>query len=381
MDYEKIYAESRVASLSGRYISPHHLAPLFAEAGKKSKLETAGYSVLGQPIYQVEIGTGPVRLLFWSQMHGNESTTTKAVFDLLGFLKGGTFEAETLKSKFTFLFIPMLNPDGAAAYTRVNARQVDLNRDFQLRSQPETAVLFKVYAEFKPDFCYNLHDQRTIFGVANTGKPATVSFLSPAFNEARELNATRLKAIGVINAMNQTLQGYLPGQVGRFDDTFNLNCAGDTFQSLGTPTILIEAGHFQQDYDRELTRKFVFFALLSGFEEIYEIDVVNVSLRNYLRIPQNMTNFFDFVYKNVKINYENSEIIATFASQFTETLIENKIVFNAFIAQIGNLEGFFGHCETEWNGAVYSAGKNPEVGDKADFSIGGKRIVNGRLAE
>jgi murein tripeptide amidase MpaA len=33
---------------------------------------------------------------------------------------------------FTFYCIPMLNPDGAALYTRENANKVDLNRDSQL---------------------------------------------------------------------------------------------------------------------------------------------------------------------------------------------------------------------------------------------------------
>ena len=62
---------------------------------------------------------------------------------------------------------------------------------------------------------------------------------------------------------------------------------GDTFQSLGVPTILFEAGHFPGDYQREKTRKFVFLALISGLQHIYENVIVNNKTEDYLRIPQN----------------------------------------------------------------------------------------------
>ena len=52
----------------------------------------------------------------------------------------------------------MVNPDGAKLYTRVNANEVDLNRDSVNLSQPESKVLRNVFEEFKPDYCFNLHD-------------------------------------------------------------------------------------------------------------------------------------------------------------------------------------------------------------------------------
>ena len=66
-------------------------------------------------------------------MHGNESTTTKAVIDLVNLLiKNYDSDSVTnLLNRCTLHIIPMLNPDGADAYTRVNANSVDLNRDAQ----------------------------------------------------------------------------------------------------------------------------------------------------------------------------------------------------------------------------------------------------------
>ncbi len=376
-----LFTTYKEPTLSGRYLTLSHIAPLLEALQPKSEIRVAGRSVEGEPISECVVGHGPIRILLWSQMHGNESTTTKAVFDILNWLTSDDASAVTARSRYTCCFVPLLNPDGARQYTRENANGVDLNRDMQACTQPESTLLRRLYEEFAPDWCFNLHDQRTIFGADDSGKPATVSFLSPAFDEARSVNECRLKAMVVINVMVEALQNVIPGQIGRFDDGFNLNCAGDTFQHLGTPTILVEAGHFPGDYEREETRKCIFLALLTSFQTIHEIDIVEEVLEKYVDIPQNKTVFFDFVYKNVGINYDNSEIIATFAAQFTERLIEDKVVFEAFIVKIDNLDEYHGHTEFDAQDAWLTTpdGRPLQVGQKADFRIGNLDFVNGSI--
>lgn len=380
MDYEKIFSQTKEEKIKGRYITLDDIEPLLQKMNTENQLQIIGKSVLEKPIYSYQIGTGKIKILLWSQMHGNESTTTKALIDFLNFLNSRSELADQLLGFFTFYSIPMLNPDGSKLYTRENANKIDLNRDSQNLTQPESRILRKVYDEFKPDYCYNLHDQRTIFGVADTGKPATVSFLSPSYNEERTINADRIKGMNVIVRMNEVLQKFIPGQVGRFDDGFNINCIGDTFQSMGTPTILFEAGHFQGDYEREETRKFIFFALLSGFIAIYENVIVDNEIIDYMNIPQNNPNFFDFVYRNVRINYDSSELITNFAAQYKEELIDNKIFFNAFVVKIGDLEDNFGHFEFDAKQKMYSDSDNniPNLNQKADFYLEKNvEIVNG----
>lgn len=380
MDYEKIFSQTKEEKIKGRYITLDDIEPLLQQLNTENQLQIIGKSVLENPIYSYQIGTGKIKILLWSQMHGNESTTTKALIDFLNFLNSRSELADQLLGFFTFYSIPMLNPDGSKLYTRENANRVDLNRDSQNLTQPESRILRKIYDEFKPDYCYNLHDQRTIFGVADTGKPATVSFLSPSYNEERTINADRIKGMNIIVRMNEVLQKYIPGQVGRFDDGFNINCIGDTFQSMGTPTILFEAGHFQGDYEREETRKFIFFALLSGFVAIYENVIVDNEIIDYMNIPQNNPNFFDFVYRNVRINYDSSELITNFAAQYKEELIDNKIFFNAFVVKIGDLEDNFGHFEFDAQQKMYSDLDNniPNLNQKADFYLEKNvEIVNG----
>ena len=378
MNYLQLHEQNKENSLFGRYITLHHIEPIL----QKYKAITIGKSVLEKPIYKLEFGAGKTKILMWSQMHGNESTTTKGLFDFINFLHSNTNESERILSKFTFCILPMLNPDGAELYTRENANGIDLNRDAQNLSQPESILLRKTFEEFQPHYCYNLHDQRTIFGVADTGKPATVSFLAPAFNESRDINAVRLKAIHVIVAMNDVLQQYIPNQVGRFDDSFNINCVGDTFQYLHVPTILFEAGHFPNDYEREETRKYIFIALFSGIEFLYENDIVISKIDDYLKIPQNKVVFYDFVYKNVKINYDGNDKIINFAAQYKEVLYKGKVQFEARIAQVESLDNFFGHVVIDADGEPFSSDEIdfPKIDQKADFCLGkSKKVVNGLI--
>ena len=382
MEALDLFLNFKEQSVQGRYLTLEAILPILKKHNTNNQVKHVGNSVQERPIYTYQIGTGKTKIFLWSQMHGNESTTTKALLDFINLLNSETELAKMLLESFTFLAIPILNPDGAYLYTRENANKVDLNRDAQDLTQPESLVLRGVFEVFQPDYCFNLHDQRTIFGVADSGKPATVSFLAPSYNEERDINATRLDAIRVINNINSVLQNYIPGQVGRFDDSFNINCIGDTFQSLGVPTILFEAGHFPDDYLREETRKYIFISLLVSFTTLSENDIVDNEISQYLNIPQNKVVFYDFMYKNIKINYDGIEIITNFAVQYKEELIDGKVNFKAYIAAIENLDSYFGHYEYDAQGALYSDNQDnlPKINQIADFSLDDKVVfVNGMI--
>ncbi len=380
MNLEQMFQQYKEQSIQGRYITLENIEPLLQQLNSNNQVSVIGKSVLEKPIYKYQIGAGETRIFLWSQMHGNESTTTKALFDFLNLLNSDSELANKLLNTFTFCCIPILNPDGAALYTRENANKIDLNRDSQNLTQPESNVLRETFESFKPHYCFNLHDQRTIFGVGSTGKPATLSFLAPSYNEEREINESRLKAINLIAGINDVLQQYIPGQVGRFDDSFNINCIGDTFQYLGVPTVLFEAGHFPNDYQREETRKYVFMALVSSFTILSENDIVSNGINKYLNISQNKVVFYDLMYKNIRINYDGIEKITNFAAQYKEELVDGQICFNAYISQIGDLENHFGHIEYDAEEALYQDDYHnfPKLNQKANFYLNNNmKFVNG----
>ncbi|MCQ0112723.1 M14 family metallopeptidase [Zhouia amylolytica] len=330
--------------LHGRYIHMNHIEKILKNLPDTFTVSIAGRSVKDQPIYTLKAGNGPIKVLMWSQMHGNESTTTKAVFDLLKLLQDADNHfGQWLMEKCTVLIMPMLNPDGSEAYTRVNANNIDLNRDAQNLSQPESKVLRTVFNEFEPDYCFNLHDQRTIFSAGSVKKPATVSFLSPSEDINRSVTETRKKSMEVIVAMNKVLQGYIPGQIGRYDDGFNLNCVGDTFQSLGVPTILFESGHFPDDYLREETRKYIFIAICTALEYIAEDKVTGNADLLYAEIPENDKCFLDIIVRKTNENGEREDV----GILFKETLIQDKLHLLPTIEKTGDLKEFYGHIELQ----------------------------------
>ncbi len=327
----------------GRYVTAEDLEVLYKELSVDFKIAVAGFSVLEKPIKSVEIGSGTTRILMWSQMHGNEATTTKAVVDLLHFLNSDDPLAVTFKAHFSLLIVPVLNPDGAEMYTRVNANQVDLNRDSVDLTQPESKCIRFLFDQFKPDYAFNLHDQRTIFAAGKTANPATISFLAPSYNEAREVNSCRLEAMLLIAAMNQELQKYLPNSIGRFDDGFNLNCIGDCFQALGVPTILFEAGHFNRDYERENTRREVFRSLLTVLTNIISKKNRNLIINDYLVIPENEKTFRDVLFTNVLSKGGDSDKKDWVWVQYSEVLKDKMVSFVPTIVAVNQKDGLQAH--------------------------------------
>ena len=122
--------------------------------------------------------------------------------------------------------------------------------------------------------------------------------------------------------------------------------------------------------------------MFSGIGYLNENDIVISKNDDYLKIPQNKVVFYDIVYKNVKINYDNKEKIIKFAAQYKEVLNKGKIVFEAIIAQVENLDNFFGHVVVDADGEQFSSDEFdfPKIDKKADFCLGkSKKIVNGLI--
>lgn len=124
------YEQWKESGLDLRYLLPHIVEDLIQRNAYQS--EIIGQSFQDRPIYKLTLGTGENKVLLWSQMHGNESSATRAMFDIFKLLTNPNFKefSDELLQKIQIEFIPQLNPDGAYAYTRRNAMGIDVNRDF-----------------------------------------------------------------------------------------------------------------------------------------------------------------------------------------------------------------------------------------------------------
>lgn len=312
--------------LASRYLPPETLEHYLKSEGYFNALAILGYSVENRPIYGLTIGQGAKKVLAWSQMHGNETTSTKACLDLLSYLKNNN-EGQELLQQIQLLVIFQLNPDGAKRYTRLNANEVDLNRDAVNASQSEMKVLKETFLSFQPDLCLNLHGQRTIFAAGNTTTPAALSFLAPAAEETRAIPPARLVAMQLIAQMVIDLPQEPHWGIGRYDDAFNINCTGDYFTAQNTPTILFEAGHYPGDYARSKTRGLFFEALFSCLTSFARDSFTTFSAEEYHAIPSNFNHLRDIQVNNVTIVNNGNTTKSTFFVQYKELLKDNTIEF------------------------------------------------------
>src|SRR5690606_18878993 len=132
-DLRNAYERYHETSLTHRRFRHADILPLLKNRKGVFRVDEIGQSVQGRGTFQLTYGKGPVKVMLWSQMHGNESTATMALFDLFNFLEGNHDGYDTLRNllreKLHILFIPMVNPDGAEVFQRRNALDIDINRD------------------------------------------------------------------------------------------------------------------------------------------------------------------------------------------------------------------------------------------------------------
>ena len=75
-DNLQIATQYKYDSISGRYVTAEHVDLFLDTLTSKFKITTAGYSVKNKNIKAIQFGEGAIKILVWSQMHGNESTAT-----------------------------------------------------------------------------------------------------------------------------------------------------------------------------------------------------------------------------------------------------------------------------------------------------------------
>ncbi len=274
------------------------------------EIREVGKSFEGRSLNLVKCGSGSIKVFLWSQMHGNEATATMALMDLFNFLGDESQQDlnNVILKNCTLYILPMVNPDGAEVFERRNAQEIDINRDFHGQASPEGRMLRELRDEIQPHFGFNLHDQTTMWSAGNLGTPATISLLAPAYDDALSINSVRLKAMQAIAEMDDTLQKVIPGHVGRFDEEYEMRAFGDNFQAAGTSTILIEAGGYPDDPEKQHIRKLVFLSIVQGLLSIGGESFLNKTSEDYFAIPENKLHHFQILLRNCRVKTESGKL-------------------------------------------------------------------------
>ncbi len=132
--------------------------------------EVFGRSVQGRNLIAHILGNGPEITMIFAAVHGNETSTPYQVRQLRAHLKR---HPGLLKNKRVVL-IETMNPDGLQMKTRVNARGVDINRNYpgtwrkakrgdsfksgpSAASEPETRAMMALTKKYPPSKIVSIH--------------------------------------------------------------------------------------------------------------------------------------------------------------------------------------------------------------------------------
>jgi hypothetical protein len=267
------------------------------------EIEKIGESVEGRSIHHVRVGNGSLRVLLWSQMHGDEATATSALFDLFDYLQRHRDEeaARRILSQLMLHVVPMLNPDGAERFQRRNVQSIDINRDALRLQTPEGRALKALRDRLNPAVGFNLHNQSWRTSVGDPPRPASISLLSVAYDAARTENAGRRMTKKLCAVIRDSLEPYASGQIGRYDEEFEVRAFGDNITLWGTPVVLIETGPWPSEQPDAALVRLNFIALVSALDSLATGQVDRADARRYETLPINESRLLYVIVKNATV--------------------------------------------------------------------------------
>ncbi len=370
----KDYQNYKETSLTKKRFKVEDILPLINSLKDKNifTVKKAGVSAQGRDIYLISAGTGPVKIFLWSQMHGDESTATMALFDIFNFLTANDayndFRKELLE-KTTLYFMPMVNPDGANVFSRRDDFDIDINRDAARQQTPEGRVLKETFDSLKADFGFNLHDQSTLYSAGHSFRSAALSFLAPATNYEKTVNDVRKKAMQVIGKMFRGMSDIVPGHIAKYNDDFEPRAFGDNFQRWGTSTILIESGGWKNDPEKQFLRKLNFVTMLDAFGCIADKSYEKIPLETYEEIPLNEKDLMDLIVRNVTFEKDGYKFKIDIGIVRNEENTDSakSFYYRSAVEDLGDLSVYYGYDDFDFSGSEIYLGKTyPKVFSSLD---------------
>lgn len=200
-----------------------------------------GTSVKGRSILAYYFGSGANHVVYTGAIHGDEVSTRSLMLRWIDDLEANP---QNIPSDKTIVVVPVLNPDGYAKGTRVNANNVDLNRNFNVSdwkkdvttvtnkpfpggggaapmSEPETKAIANLVARLRPSLVLSYHSVAGIVAANLAGNSASLASSYAGMS-------------GYRNATGSTASVFDYQITGTADDYFA--------EKLGVRSILIELG-------------------------------------------------------------------------------------------------------------------------------------------
>jgi hypothetical protein len=318
------------------------------------KIDQVGVSNQNREIYQMEFGTGRIKVFLWSQMHGDEPTATSALLDIFAYLQKNKDKdwVKKIAQTLTIRAVPMLNPDGAEMYQRRNSQGIDINRDALNLQTPEARLLKKLRDEWSPEIGFNLHNQQSLTTAGRSNKQAAISLLVVYGDEAKTTSFGHERNRRLASAMVIALENFMSGYIGRYDDEYTSTAFGDNFSAWGTPVILIETGALHGS-DEMFLVKMNFVAILTSLTALSDGSESKFTSTNYDLLPDNTSGrIFNFIFRNATVvDRANPETPITADVAINTERRRAEFTAPTFIRQVGSLSSYSGL--EEFNASEY----------------------------
>jgi len=311
----------------------------------KITVEKVGESIEHRSINLVSFGEGKIKVLLWSQMHGDEPSATAALLAIYKYF-AKNFDNPFIKNIYSNLSIHsliMLNPDGAEKFQRRDALDIDINRDARLLQTPEGRVLKNMQERIKPDFGFNLHNMGGRETVEGTDKILKFALMAPPFDTENNDNPTRIRAKQLAVQIMNTLDIFIKGHVAKYRADYMPRAFGDAMQNWDVSTVLIETGSYTGD-ESIFLEKLNFVTILSALNAMAEGTLKTIAPKLYDDIPLEGNKVFDILIKNALIinGNQNDPFYGDVGININYYLNDGKIDTVGKIEDIGDLSVFYG---------------------------------------
>ena len=334
------YEAARSEGLDRRQFQPEDywdlLLSVLDQHPDRFQVTEVGRSIEGRPLRRIDFGHGDTTVLLWSQMHGNESTASRALVDIFRHLAANPDDkmVARIESELAITVVPVLNPDGAARFVRHNAVGIDINRDAKRLATPEGRALKAVRDDIDAEWGFNLHDQNVRTRLGSSGRDVRIALLAPPPGSG-ETSPANQAARRMCSFLADAMAPMVGDQVARYDESFNPRAFGDLMTSWGTAVVLIESGGELDDPDKERLRGANFLGILSALDAIATAHWRHSAPARYLNLPLNYPWVYDLLVRGASIVLPGREPIrADFAINFDDTLSAS----GGTIVEVGDLE-------------------------------------------
>lgn len=227
-----------------------------------------GRSNEGRPVWSATVGSGPRKILYVTQQHGNEPLATPAAVEFLRTVGlGNSRWQRVLRSQVTIEIVVRANPDGHERDWRYNydpqadpeygekGKGYDINRYHDPAVAPEdnpateAGLIQRRFAAFGPELVVDYHMQGRYLD--DEGRDITSSVFWPNHPDVAAGKVALAKQVAVVAARGMTLGG---GNVSQYPGGEYRGIARNGYGLAGAGSVLIEYSDLGPEHEQAQIR-------------------------------------------------------------------------------------------------------------------------------